>query len=322
MGGDGGVIAANRRYMQGAGQADSTGDYAKTSKVHQSPSEIMAICSLTGAPLPFPIPNKNKSKIANVVSSQIVCCPYGKLYGKEAAIEALLRNKNDVWDVQSMKELYPVRFHFVKTINHDKYIPSCPVTGTELNGTQPCFVIASNSNSSNKKDKKKKNDDVDDNINNTRVNVLSQQAIREIGIETLQEEYGPFKEEELIRLAPSDREMESIKLQVQSRRKQREIEDKKRKEKRKRKEAKQNDITDSSNSKKKSKNNYSATTPKSITTSVSSIPSAIGTVQTAKCSVAMAVASNSVLSSLFDNENSSRIMNLSDKEKKDNLFAR
>lgn len=321
MGGDGGVIASNRRYMRGAGQADATGDYARASKVHQSPSEIMSICSLTGAPLPFPKPisnNGNGTNNVTALSSNIVCCPFGKLYNKEAAIEALLRNDNETsWDVKSMKELYPVRFHLVKT-NNNTYIPTCPVTGTELNGSQPCFVIVPPplDTKKNKKDKKKNIDKDNDN----KVNVVSQQAIREIGIESLQDEYGPFNNDDLIKLAPADRDIDNIKLQVEARRlkQKRDIEEKKRhKEKRK---IKHNDNNDNKRNKQEMSTTKNAKpTSNKNNNIVSSIPMAKGTVQTAKCSIEKAVASNSILSSLF-NESSSR--NTSEKDKKDNLFAR
>lgn len=323
MGGDGGVIASNRRYMRGAGQADHTGDSARASKVHQSPSEIMTICSLTGAPLPFPKPkpNNNNGNKINVteISSNIVCCPYGKLYNKEAAIEALLRNDNETsWDVQSMKELYPVRFHLVKT-NNNAYIPTCPVTGTELNGSQPCFVLVPPLDKKNKKDKKKNTNDKKNNDN--KVNVVSQQAMREIGIDSLQDEYGPFDNNNLVKLAPSDRDVENIKLQVEARRlkQKRDIEDKKRsKEKRK---LKHNDNNDNKRNKHQISTKNTNIPNNVIVSSIpitKGIPIAKGTVQTAKCSFEKAVASNSILSSLF-NENSN---SLSDKDKKDNLFAR
>ena len=51
---------------------------------------------------------------------------------------------------------------------------------------------------------------------------------------------------------------------------------------------------------------------------ISSIPTAKGTVQSAKSSIAMAVASNTILSSLFDDGTNKK----SEKEKNDNLFAR
>jgi len=302
MGGDGGVIASNRRYMRGAGQADATGDYAKASKAQQSSSEVIASCALTGTPLSFP--KATTSSKSTTISSNIVCCPYGKLYSKEAAIEALLRNdkKELAWDVQSMKELYPVRFHLVKT--SDRYIPTCPISGTELNGSQPCFAIAPIQT----KKKKNKNAILD---KEEKVNVLSQQGMREIGMESLQEEYGPFSEDDLIRLAPSDKDMDAIKLQVDSRRKQRQaIDEKKRKEKRK---TKENDTKTSKKSKQQTSSSSTATSKM-----ISSIPTAKGTVQSAKSSIAMAVASNTILSSLFDDGTNKK----SEKEKNDNLFAR
>ena len=80
MGGDGGVVAVNRRYMRGAGTADHTGDYKRENSENQEYNalEAMTNCALTKAPL-FPN-NKNST-------GPIVACKFGRLYHKEAAVE-------------------------------------------------------------------------------------------------------------------------------------------------------------------------------------------------------------------------------------------
>jgi len=259
MGGDGGVIAANRRYMRNAGQANSTGDYVRSAKAIQSPQEIMTHCSLTGAPLPL-TSNSNEA---------IVCCRLGKFYMKEAAIESLLKKHDKVWEVRSRKELYPVRFHY--TGNHT---PSCPVTLLSLNGTHVMYVIAPKQDSG-------------------RVNVISEKAIREVGIESLQEEFGKFSRDDLIRIAPSETERDMIREKVKA----------KRQKKEKRKQSSNKIGYEEGNKKNK----------KIISKNISN-----SAVEAAKNSIATAVASkNSVLSSIFNSQS-----DITEKEKKDNLFAR
>ena len=81
MGGDGGVIASNRRYMRGAGTADHTGDVSRSNSgadadvVRQEAARAMRFCALSQKPLED--------------GAAIVACPYGRLYLKEAALEAL-----------------------------------------------------------------------------------------------------------------------------------------------------------------------------------------------------------------------------------------
>lgn len=183
MGGDGGVIASNRRYMRGAGAADHTADSSRAQNEKASLQERMQTCHLTKVPLNF--------------SSQqnIVACPYGRLYSKEAAVEALLRRKQESngdelgSHIRGLKDLHSARFHVEKGSN----VPSCPVTGAELNGKHPAFLIP------------KKGDEP---------NVLSERAIKEMGIEALQADYGPFEKVDMIRLAPPDSIMEEIREAV------------------------------------------------------------------------------------------------------------
>jgi hypothetical protein len=56
----------------------------------------------------------------------------------------------------------------------------------------------------------------DDDIDNIGPNVLSERAIREMGINELQQEYGPFEEWDMIQLAPpmSGGIFENIRVKV------------------------------------------------------------------------------------------------------------
>ena len=146
MGGDGGVIASNRRYMRGVGTANHTGDFHHHHHHHRHPAagsassaagatattttitsddqehwrqhvtRDMHTCALSNQPL-FTVParpnknrqdhsttdqhdnndddnhdtNQNDNDTNQVIS--VFCCPYGRLYRKEAALEALLQRK-------------------------------------------------------------------------------------------------------------------------------------------------------------------------------------------------------------------------------------
>ena len=69
-------------------------------------------------------------------------------------------------------------------------------TGSEIgSGNVPSFVIV------RAKSKDKKKTEEDDEVGRN-PNVLSETAIKEMGIEGLQAEYGPFEERDMIRLAP------------------------------------------------------------------------------------------------------------------------
>jgi len=156
MGGDGGVIASNRKYMRGAGTADHTADRCSgggggggsgaRKAVDPAVARIelrrsLATCALTGRRfLLFDDGDDDRRQ------QKIVACPYGRLYDREAAVEALLRRakrqqqkqkqqqhddgngngngagNNDgngsaadqlLGHVRGLKDLYDVRFHAV-----------------------------------------------------------------------------------------------------------------------------------------------------------------------------------------------------------------
>jgi hypothetical protein len=266
MGGDGGVIASNRKYMRGAGSADHTAD-ARRDKNQEKVSmlERMRTCHLTKAPLSF--------------RQSIVACDYGRLYSKEAAVEALLRRKQSEKDelgshIRGLKDFHPVRFHLTTdTAGND--VPSCPVTGVELNGNHPAFLIHNNNNVE-------------------QPNVISERAVKEIGMEVLQADYGPFDNENMIRLAPPESMMEEIRGTVSKKLKV---------EKTTKKSSKRD-------GKKRKKTDEVLHQNKALKTS--------SVADVARMRVASAVASNDVLSSLFTSKEGS----VSEKEKNNNLFAR
>ena len=212
MGGDGGTVAANRAYLRGTGKADHTADRASSSRPRASGVEddanraraALTTCSISGATLD---PRAN----------DVVACPHGRLYRREEALEALLRRSSSsraatrggggrgedegggcrtMGDhVRGMRDLHPVRFHLTTGGPTTVATPTCPVTGSDIgNGKVPCFLVVRSNGSGGDGD--------DDGGRDRGPNVLSERAIREMGIRGLQEEYGPFEEGDMIRLAP------------------------------------------------------------------------------------------------------------------------
>mmetsp|Transcript_14314 Transcript_14314/g.29118 ORF Transcript_14314/g.29118 Transcript_14314/m.29118 type:complete len:333 (-) Transcript_14314:132-1130(-) len=220
MGGDGGTISSSRQYLRGAGKASHTADHPsnalKRAKVEDAERArlILSTCAISGTAFNFS-PKSNSAGgggIGTVSAAEIVACPFGKLYKREKALEALLqRSRAASGDVSTatlgphirgMKDLHPVRFHVVadspsKDVNlkHKKYVPVCPITGSEIaSGNVPLFLIVR---------LKKKGGGNSANVEvDEAPNVISERAIKEMGIAGLQSEYGPFDEKDIVRLAP------------------------------------------------------------------------------------------------------------------------
>mmetsp|Transcript_17111 Transcript_17111/g.25927 ORF Transcript_17111/g.25927 Transcript_17111/m.25927 type:complete len:264 (-) Transcript_17111:57-848(-) len=216
MGGDGGVIASNRRYMRGAGTANCTADNANYDKKEADKHvvhEIMTLCYLTKLPLQFS-------------TQDIVVDPYGRLYHKEQAVEALLRRKTHRTDelgehIRGLKDLKVARFHL-----QDGNKPTCPITNVELNGSKKAFLLP--------------------NSTNENINVISERAIQEMGAEALSGEYGDdiLSKGRMIQLAPPPSKMEEIQETVRLTHEQEKIAAKKKSKKnKKRKRENQGDKT-------------------------------------------------------------------------------
>lgn len=319
MGGDGGVVATNRRYLRGAGTADHTGDSKRVSsnEIVQAEKErlqqMMKTCAIQGSSL-------HLRCVVN--SNNIVACPYGRLYNKETAIQALLKRHSKKksksstqskisssveigWHVRGLKDLYPVHFYYDdnnKDGNVDK-VATCPISGVELNGSTYSAFLIINSN----KDIQQQ------------PNVLSEKAIKEMGHRALQEEYGPF--ERLLRLAPSlangefDQICQEWEMKIQ--------EEESKKKKKKKKNNKRNNEKSIGSDKQAILSKKSKTCKpdnnNNINISASNLPHNQNKLTTAaRSNVAAAVNSNSVFSSLFQSKQGT----ISDKEKRDNLFVR
>jgi hypothetical protein len=284
MGGDGGVIASNRKYMRGAGTASHTADAAKRESRQQQETtcqECMTTCYLTKSPLDY--------------SEAIVCCPYGRLYRKEAALSALIRrkqssttikdnDKNKEHDhdelgshIRGIKDLTAVRF----CLQGNKVV--CPVTHKELNGKIPAMVmVPGKANKANK---------------DTTPNVLSEGAFARLSKKELEMEYGPI--EYKIRLAPPLELLKEIQEQL--------AKDPKRHKLKKRK----RDPPPPPTLKEEHHHNHNHHKLTASHTSSGKVA------DVARTRIASAVESNQVLSSLFTAKK-----HISEKDHKDNLFAR
>ena len=318
--------------MRGAGAADHTADSKRASKAALAEAEreaqvqIMTTCAITGAALDFK-------------DNNIVACPLGRLYGREAAIQALLRRKEigiakddnyytpnesesaDLgWQVRNMKDLHPVRFQLIKKVSNgdDSRVPICPITSVDLNGVQPAFLIVKM-----KQKKAKANKERDDD----NANVLSEKGMKEMGSENLQDEYGPFKKEDLIRLAPPPSMLNDIKSKL---REKYQVEKSAKLAKKKRKKNGNTDTgtcSDDNRAVKRihvdisSKSTHSGNeSSKRIRVNVpkddhsSKKPKTISDIRN---NIAAVASSNSVLSGLFSDKQS----HLTEKEKKNKLFT-
>jgi len=262
----------------------------------------MRTCALTGSALNHP------QQKADAPTQAIVACPYGNLYLKEEAVLALMRRRSASTDedaanaaelgshIRGLKDLYDVRFSPGCT---------CPITGLDLSsGSQPCFVIVPN-----KVKKKSKNKEASSGDAVEGVNVLSEKAIKQMGVDSLQEEYGPFEERNLVRLAPPADMMEKIKEDLQNRRREEQAKKSDKKSKRKVHSSGNNGVDNA----KKVKTNATSTKTASTSSIVSNHHNTAATI--ARATVASAVGKDSVLSSLFVKKST-----LTEKEKKDKLM--
>jgi len=304
MGGDGGVIASNRKFMRGAGTADHTGDLQRHAAQKFNAREVMATCALTKRPLYADSANSGGSIVAD---------PYGTLYFKEAAVQALLvrKQRDGISDysasastigrqVRRLADLYDVRFH--REEQQSDQNPSCPITGKELTGRIPAILLVPGKDGMS--------------------NVVSESALSQLSPEELEAEYSIIKRR--VRLAPDPVLLKKIKEEVEK--DQEKEEEERRKAKRDKKSKRKRDGKDKKNKsidKKKRSNdseNKDGLGKASNRNNVRSPKSSTSVGKEIQSRVHSAIEQNSVLSSLFTNKSASS--KVSEKEKKDNLFAR
>ncbi|VEU45037.1 unnamed protein product [Pseudo-nitzschia multistriata] len=309
MGGDGGVIASNRKFMRGAGTADCVGDLHRKAAQKFNPKEAMSTCSLTKTPLLVRASSGSSSSSSS--QGAIVADPYGVLYHKEAAVRALLKRAqkrgygddagNDASigpQVRRLADLYEVRFHL------DGETPVCPISGKALNGSIPALLLVPGKQGA--------------------PNVVSESTLSRLSQEELEAEFGAIAKK--VRLAPDPLLLEQIKEEVRTEQEKDEEERfraKKEKRSKKDKSSKRKRGSKESGETKKKRDKGSGhkecpPLPSATHKISSSSSSSLG--QQVQQKVNSAIQQNSVLSSLFTNKNASS--KVTEKEKKDNLFAR
>jgi hypothetical protein len=211
--------------MRGAGTAGHTADFARgrsekdAALRNEEAAKAMRTCALTDRPLDFSQPGS------------IATCPYGLLYDREAAIEALLRRKQQSGEssgggavlgghVRGLKDLYAVRFETVLS-STGSLAPVCPVTGRELNGQVTAYALVWDGDAGG-----------DDGVN-----VYSEKALKQMGEEAIAEEYAAgSKVKDKIRLIPPPDLLPDIKKALEEKRATEENSKKKKKKKRKHRE--------------------------------------------------------------------------------------
>jgi hypothetical protein len=178
MGGDGGVIANQRKFLRAAKDGKDESEAEKKSS-QESQRERAFTCALTNQKL----------------GVHVVACKLGNLYDKEKLLEALLDKSIQlacphIRGLRDVKDLVLTRNTREST---DESIPEyiCPVTRIEFNGLHPFVVVW------------------------TTGKVLSEKALKEIGTDQLQDEFGPFTKEDIVRLLPTEDEATVMKSKLE-----------------------------------------------------------------------------------------------------------
>lgn len=139
------------------------------------------------------------------MAAPIVCCELGNLYNKEALLTAILDKTlpDALSHIRGLKDIrtlefteYPRPSEYEGVSLQSEHVPLfiCPVTRQEFNGIHPFYCIWSTGK------------------------VLSDNAIKEMGIDALQSEYGPFSSVDLVRLLPGEHEMDEQRSNMHRRR--------------------------------------------------------------------------------------------------------
>ena len=193
MGGDGGVIAVKKQYMHGGGTSDPDAIKNDKKSVRDTQCLRSRACALSGEALVSPI----------------VACELGHLYNKESILQALLDKslKSEFGHVRTLKDVKEVIFESASTSNENEKESKCrwmcPLTGLEFNGIVPFLLLWSSGK------------------------VISDKGYREMGVEALQEEYGPFTTDDVVKLLPLERELAKQQENMAARREKRQSKKKK-----------------------------------------------------------------------------------------------
>ena len=179
MGGDGGVIANQRKYLRSCGDLN---EKEETNKISQdSLKEKSKFCALSSSELQEPI----------------VCCKLGYIYNKEAILTALLDRTlipKEFTHIKGLKDVREVLFTLNTNENKSsKYM--CPITRIEFNGLQQFIAIWSTGF------------------------VMSEKALKEMGINNLQAEFGPFTTIDIVKLLPNEEELSFARINLEEHKK-------------------------------------------------------------------------------------------------------
>lgn len=124
------------------------------------------------------------------LSDHVVACELGNIMNKEILINMLMNKSlpDEFNHIRGLRDVKDVKFttnpEYAADSSSSPFI--CPITRMEFNGLQPFVIIW------------------------TTGYVLSEKSIREMGNQSLQAEYGPFTDEDIVRLLPSDDEQVDI----------------------------------------------------------------------------------------------------------------
>jgi hypothetical protein len=138
-----------------------------------------------------------------LASDPIVVCELGHLFKKEAILSALLNKSlnpaySHIRGMRDLKTMIATPNPSLATVDESLKASTplfiCPVTQMEFTGLTPFVVIWSTGY------------------------LLSEKAIREIGIESLQAEYGPFIASDIVKLIPSEDELRLQRKEMEARR--------------------------------------------------------------------------------------------------------
>jgi hypothetical protein len=184
MGGDGGTKATQRRFIRGYKNPEDK-EETKNVKVQQRLRTQMCAYSSTRLEQP------------------ICACELGNLYSKEKIVNGLVEKAlpAQLSHIRGLKDLKNLRFtpnpdYSADLESNGQYVAMyiCPITQLEFNGIFPFVVIWSTGF------------------------VISEKALREIGIDGLQAEYGPFGPNDVIKLLPQSEELDECRDAMNARR--------------------------------------------------------------------------------------------------------
>jgi hypothetical protein len=160
------------------------------------------------------------------LTDPIVACELGNLYNKDVVITAILEKRIGALasHIRGLKDIKTALLTPNPEYKADKAAGSassernpskfiCPISCVEFNGNQPFVIIW------------------------TTGYVLSERAVKEIGIEALQAEYGPFTEQDLVKLLPTGEESLEIAAKLNEQREAKEARNKEKKDKKRKHEA-------------------------------------------------------------------------------------